>query len=297
MTPAPARASRSDPIGPLTAKAEGRLTRGVGGHARRQLERRRRAGERRLDVMAREVAQLLKRALLHQPALAQDADPVAQRLDLAQDVRREEDRLAAPARLADGVAERHLHQRVEAARGLVEHQQVGTGPEGGDELDLLAVPFRVVAHALSGVEVEALDELAPVRAVDGAVQVGHELEALLARERRPQQRLAGDVGQAAVRRHRVGPGIDPEHPRAAGARPVQTEEQPDGRRLSGPVRPQIAVDLTGGDRQVEPVEGERRPVALGEPLGVDDEVVRRRQASVLRARLGATRAGSLGIFG
>jgi hypothetical protein len=242
------------------------------------------------------MAELGERPLLDQPALAQDPHPVAQRLDLAQDVRREEDRLAALARLADGVAEGDLHERVEAARRLVEHQEVGAGAERGDELDLLAVPLRVVAHALAEVELEAVDELASVGAVDRAVQVGHELEALLARERGPQERLAGHVRQPAVRAHRVGPGIEPEDPRAPRRGPVQAEQQPDRGGLAGAVRPEVAVDLTGRDREVEPVEGQRRPVALGEPLGADDEVVRR-YASVFLARLGATRAGSLGIFG
>ena len=68
------------------------------------------------------MAQLRQRAHLDQRAVAQDAHAVAQRLDLAQDVRRQKDRLAALPGLADAVAEGLLHERVEAGGGLVEER-------------------------------------------------------------------------------------------------------------------------------------------------------------------------------
>ena len=70
---------------------------------------------------------------------AEDADPVAERLDLAEDVRREEDGLAALLRLAHRLPEGHLHQRIETAGRLVEDQQVGAARERRDQLHLLAV--------------------------------------------------------------------------------------------------------------------------------------------------------------
>ena len=60
--------------------------------------------------------------------VAQDAHPVAERLHLAHDVRGQKDRLAPVARLADAVAKRLLHQRVEPAGRLVEDEQVGRAP-------------------------------------------------------------------------------------------------------------------------------------------------------------------------
>ena len=53
------------------------------------------AGEGGVDRDGGEVAQLVERAELDQPAGAQDGHPVAQGLDLAQDVRGQEDGLAA----------------------------------------------------------------------------------------------------------------------------------------------------------------------------------------------------------
>src|SRR6266545_22496 len=75
-----------------------------------------RAVEADLDRLHAQVAQVGERSLVDEPPLAQDPDAVADRLDLAEDVRREEDRLAPISRLSDGLAKRHLHQRVEAAR-------------------------------------------------------------------------------------------------------------------------------------------------------------------------------------
>ena len=71
-----------------------------------------------------------QRAHLHQLPLPEDGHPVAQRLHLAQDVRREEHRLAAIARLVDAEPECLLHQRIEPAGRLVEDQQLGPGSSG-----------------------------------------------------------------------------------------------------------------------------------------------------------------------
>ena len=79
------------------------------------------------------------------------------------------------------LAEGLLHERVQAAGGLVQHEQVGPGHEGGDEDDLLAVALGVLADLLGGVEVEALDELVPVGGVDLALHPAQEVERLGAR--------------------------------------------------------------------------------------------------------------------
>src|SRR6266545_5633386 len=78
---------------------------GAGGshvHAGELGQLRRRPFEGDLDRLRAEVAQLGERALLDQAALPQDADAIAQRLDLAEDVRGEEDGLAALLGLVHG---------------------------------------------------------------------------------------------------------------------------------------------------------------------------------------------------
>jgi hypothetical protein len=115
----------------------------------------------------------------------QDADPVADRLHLAQDVRGEEHGLPALLCLAHRLAEGHLHQRAKAAGRLVEDQQLGSAREGGDQLHLLLVAVRQRAHLLVGVELEALDQLQPIRAVGIASHPGKEFERLGARQPGP----------------------------------------------------------------------------------------------------------------
>jgi hypothetical protein len=105
---------------------------------------------------------------------------------------------------------RHLHQRVEASRRLVEDQQVGPARERRDQLNLLVVAVRERAHLLVGVEVEALDERVAIRGVGAAPDAGEELERLRPRQRRPEVRLGRDVRDAAVGRHRLVPGVDAE---------------------------------------------------------------------------------------
>ena len=132
----------------------------VGAGARRPARPRRwqlgrRAGEGDLDGLRAEVAQLLQRPLVDQPPVPEDPDAVADRLDLAEDVRGQEDRLPARLGLLDAFAERHLHQRVEPARRLVEQQQVRARRERRDQLDLLAVALRERADLLAGVELRS----------------------------------------------------------------------------------------------------------------------------------------------
>src|SRR5262249_56658425 len=83
-----------------------------------------------------------------EPSAAEDPDAAAQLCDLAEDGRREEDRLPPPLRLEHRLAEDHLHQRVEPARGLVEEEQVRARRERRDQLNLLAVSLPQGAHLL-----------------------------------------------------------------------------------------------------------------------------------------------------
>ena len=66
---------------------------------------------------ARQVAQLGERPGLDRPAGADDAHPVAQRLDLGEDVAREQHGPPVLARLLDAVLEDRLHERIEPEVG------------------------------------------------------------------------------------------------------------------------------------------------------------------------------------
>ena len=92
------------------------------GRPRRRGRARRRARSRPVgaalglgdDRGAGQVAQLGQRAGLDRTAGADDADPVAQRLDLGEDVARQQHGAPARSRLLDAGLEHRLHQRVEA---------------------------------------------------------------------------------------------------------------------------------------------------------------------------------------
>ena len=58
-----------------------------------------------------------QRAALHGAAVADDADAIAERLDLGQDVAGEQHGAPAAALLGDTLAEHRSHQRVEARTG------------------------------------------------------------------------------------------------------------------------------------------------------------------------------------
>ena len=156
------------------------------------------------------MAQFGQRPLVDQLALLEDADPVADGLDLAENVRGKEHSLAAFLGGRDAVPEHHLHQRVEPAGGLVQHQQVRPGGQRGDKLHLLPVALGQRAHLLADVQVEPLHKLVPVGLVGAAVQAGEELQGLGAGHGRPEVRFPGDVGHPAVGLHRIAPRVDAE---------------------------------------------------------------------------------------
>ena len=127
-------------------------------HAVERTELGHRAGEGHVDGVRAQVSKLGEGPLVDEPAVAEDADAIADRLHLAEDVRREEDRLPTLLRLEHGLTERHLHQRVEPARRLVKDQQVGSRRERRNELHLLPVSLRQRADLPIGVELEPLHQ-------------------------------------------------------------------------------------------------------------------------------------------
>ena len=167
-------------------------------------------------------------ALLGRPG-TDDAHPVAQRLDLGEDVARQQHRAPFGLDLADAVLEHRLHQRVEARRRLVEDQQLGVGRQRRDQADLLAVALRVRAGLLGRVELEALEQLVaapesrsprsrPNRSMTSPpLSFGHRLIS-------PRH-----VREPTVQRDRVVPRIAPEQLDRPCVGAVEPEEDADGR--------------------------------------------------------------------
>src|SRR5712692_9129762 len=131
-------------------------------------------------------------------SVTDDAHPVAGLLDLAQDVRRKENRPSFIARLLDHVIELLLVQRIEAACRLVKNQHARAMHAGLDQHDLALVSSRVLAELSAGVEIEPLDELFEVRLIDASAQVREVLEDLSAGEGGIERRLARHIADETL---------------------------------------------------------------------------------------------------
>ena len=210
------------------------------------------------------MAQLVERAGLDDRALADDAHVVAEPLDLAEDVAREQDRGVLLALGDDDVAEHLLHQRVQARRRFVEQQQLDVGRQRRDERDLLAVALRVRAPLLLGVEVEALDEHRALGLVETAAGTADDVDRLATGEVGPQVDVARHVREPTVQVRSVAPRVATEQLGCTGVGAQQSEQHPDRRRLAGAVRSQEAVDLAGRYVHRQAVERHGGPEALDE---------------------------------
>ena len=219
---------------------------------------------------AGQVPQLGQRPGLDPAPGPDDAHPVAQPLDLGEDVAGEQHRAPAVAEVVDALLEDRLHQRVEAARGLVEDQQLDVAGQGGDQRDLLPVALGVGAPLLGGVELEALEQLGAATFVEAAAQPAEQVD----RPRRPVRdghRLTspGHVGQPAVQRRRRAPRVAAEQPDLSAVLAQHARAAPGwswtcpsrwvrGSRGSRPAR-----------RQVEAVEGADVPERLDQAGDLD----------------------------
>jgi hypothetical protein len=210
-----------------------------------------------------------QRAELDKPALAKDCDAITQRLHLAQDVRRQQDSLAVVLRFMDALPECLFHERIEPAGRLIEDQQVGAGHQRRDEQDLLPVALRVGPSFPARIKNEPIDQEVAVAGVHPAMDAAEEMQDLRTGEGRPQDCLARDICESAMDRHRVALTIESEDLRPSPRRPCSPEQQPDGRRLAGPVRAEVTDDLPRPDLQVEVGERICSAVPFAKAFGVN----------------------------
>src|SRR6185437_1548206 len=84
------------------------------------------------------------------------------------------------------------------------------------------------------------------------------------------------VADAALDRERIARRIVTEHPRLPTADVAQAQQHQDGRRLAGAVRAEQPEDFAFADAERHAIDGNRRPIAFGEALGLDDRLTHRR---------------------
>ena len=175
------------------------------------------------------------------------------------------------AELVDALAEDRLHQRVEAGRRLVEHQQLDVGRRARRPARPSAgCPWSSCGPSWSGRARSARAARSRRCSVEPAAQPAEQVDDLAAGQVRPQVHVAGHVGEPAVQLGRLAPRVAAEEPHLAAVAAQQPEQHPDRRGLAGAVRAEEAVHLARADVQVEPVERPEAAERLHQPADVDD---------------------------
>ena len=207
-----------------------------------------------------------RRALAHDHAVAQHGDPVGELLGLVEVVRRQQDRLAERAQVADRVPRCAARARVEAGRRLVEEDQLGVADRArargrGAAAGRPRACARARRASPSGRRARSPR---PGRAASRS-----------SRRRRAGSRARSASGRATttgastpIRSRHAGPPAAGRSPststRAAVALAVALEDL-DRRRLAGAVRAEQAEHLAGLDREVDPAQ--RLEVAVASCAG------------------------------
>src|SRR5690606_20289565 len=194
----------------------------------------------------------------HLPAAVENHDPVAQRLDLMELVRGEEDGLATGFEVKQDIAQVIATDGIEAGAQFIENEQIGVGDDGLGDADALLHTLAEVAKQgfLAAAEADALEQLGdaptqrrPIHAVQSAV----ELEDLA---RLHERIIEGDLRQIAGAAACLdGTGGLSEDADAPLVWEDEAHEGLDGGTLAGAVGADEADGFATANRQVEPVDG------------------------------------------
>ena len=214
-------------------------------------------------LLARRAEELLRRALLEDPAGVEEAHAVGDVAGEAHLVRRDQHRHASRRELADHVENLRDELRVERARDLVQEEKLRLHREGARDRDALLLAAREPVGVLVPLvrEPEALEQAGRVRLRLGARQpprlarrerhvlehrhVGEEVERL---EDDPDP-AAHDVDIDPARGDLLAADDDP-----AGRDRLEQVDATEERRLAGPGGADQADDLVLGQHEVDPAE-------------------------------------------
>jgi hypothetical protein len=220
-----------------------------------------------VDLHATGLRQLLRPTRGHHLPAVNDHDPVADELDLREEVGVQEHRHAAAAQLLEEAPDRAAPGRVERARGLVEKEHSRSPDERlRDAEALLHSLGHVLDVAPAGIgEADQLEQLGALgltacRSRESLVEL-HQLV------RRAPPGEAEQLGEIAHRAARFpGARLRAADDGRAAARANETAADLHEGRLAGAVRAEEADELAFLDRHVDAREGAHAAVALGECL-------------------------------
>src|SRR4029077_16143949 len=117
--------------------------------------------------------------------------------------------------LLDHAVELLLVQRIEATCRLIENEHARAMHEGLDQHDLPLVSCRVLAELAAGVEVQPVDQLLQVGAVDAAAKVREVLEDLPSGQVAVEGRLTRDIADEPLDLQRPVPNVEARYARHA----------------------------------------------------------------------------------
>ena len=201
-------------------------------------------------------------------AVLDDRHRAAQALDLGQDMAGEQNRAALAGGPGDLLGEDPLHERIQAAGGLVEHEQPCRCCQGGHERHLLTIPLGVGPYPLGRIEIEPLDELGLPISVARSAQPGQGIEHLSAGQGRPQRHITGNIGDLSIDGRGIPPRLAAQHAHASFVGPVEPQQHSDGCGLTRPVGAEEAVDAARLHLQVEVVQCPEASEALDQTAHV-----------------------------
>ncbi len=116
-----------------------------------------------------------------------------------------------------------------------------------------------------GIEIQPPQQIVAIGLVHPTGQIAQQPQDLQAGQLRPQRDITGDVTEVPVRARDVI-HRDTHHPRPAGVRMDQMQQQPDRGGLPGTVGTEEPEHLAPLDHQVKPIQCQDVAEALGQPL-------------------------------
>jgi len=209
-------------------------------------------------------------ALGQQPAAPHDPDVGADLLDLGEEVGGDEHGGALVGQFADEVADLARPLRVQAVRGLVEHEQLAGPQQRRGQAEALLHAERVLPVRLGrrGDQAHPFERRGDAR--PGGGRIGGGVAGVQPAEVVPAAEVGverGPLHQGTHPRQHGGPllrhgVVQQPRPSCGGAH--EPQQHPDGRRLARAVRAEEPVDGAPGNLQVDPVD---RDLTGAEPLG------------------------------
>ena len=199
---------------------------------------------------------------VHDAAVVDDRDPIAEALRLLHQVGRQEHRLAAIADAPHEVPDGPSRLRIEAGGQLVEEHELGIVDQGERDEETLLLPARQGHEpgvALRG-QAQLIEEAVAVHAV--AIERGPEVHRLPDLDAFLELRLLELDADPLLQRHGVPARVEAEDGNRAAVGRAQAFDALHGGGLAGAVGPDQAEDLARLDVEGDVVDGHGPPVGL-----------------------------------